>query len=283
MSNGTKCPGNSTLYAVSDATGELAMSVAVAALRQFNAPGVTVLRRAKVNSRDRIAKVIREVRATGGLIVFTLVSPELRQMLQQAAADVNITAVDVMGPIMEQFTHYFHSTPSDQPGMKYQLTAEYFKRNEALEFTVKHDDGFGLETLSQADIVLLGISRTSKTPLSIYLAYRGFKVANIPLVKGVPLPDEVRLLDPRKIVGLTIMAEKLAELRETRLLKMGRRTSDDYANPDAIRDELKYAQKIFAELAGLNQASLNQACPVIEVTSKAIEEIASETLTALGR
>lgn len=266
--------GKPIIYAISDATGEMAMNISVAALRQFKDSGATLVRRSKVNNRDRIAKVIREVKDSGGLIVFTLVSQELRQMLLQAALEANLTAVDVMGPIMEQFARFFHSTPSDQPGLKYQMTAEYFKRNEAVEFTVKHDDGFGLETLAQADIVLIGISRTSKTPLSIYLAYRGFKVANIPLVKGVPLPNEIRLIDARKIVGLTILPEKLSELRETRLLKMGRRTSDDYANPDAIRAELKYAQGIFAEVGG---------CPVIDVTAKAIEEIASEILTALGR
>lgn len=270
ISNGAK----PAVYAVSDATGELAMSVSIAAMRQFKGLGATLLRRAKVSNRDRIAKVVREVKEGGGLIVFTLVSLELRQMLLQAATDANVTAVDVMGPIMEQFTRYFHSTPSDQPGLKYQLTAEYFRRNEAVEFTVKHDDGFGLDTLAQADIILLGISRTSKTPLSIYLAYRGFKVANIPLVKGVPVPGELKEADARKIVGLTIAVDKLAELRGMRLVKMGRPATEDYANTEAIREELQYAHRVFAGLGNR---------PVIDVTSKAIEEIASEILTALGR
>ncbi len=270
-------PGNGAkplIYAVSDATGEMAMSIAVAALRQFTQPGIMVLRRGKVTNQDRIAKVVREAKETGGLIVFTLVSQELRQMLLQAASESNLTAVDVMGPILEQFTQYFHATPSDQPGLKYQLTAEYFRRNEAVEFTVKHDDGLGLESIQQADIVLLGISRTSKTPLSIYLAYRGFKVANIPLVRGVTLPQEARLLDPRKIVGLTISGEKLSELRETRLQKIGRPISDDYANLESIRLELQYAQKIFSEIGNV---------AIIDVTTKAIEEVASEILTVLGK
>ncbi len=179
-----------------------------------------------------------------------------------------------MGPLMEGFTKYFHAAPSDQPGLQYRLTADYLRRNEAVEFTVKHDDSLGLDTLGQADIILLGISRTSKTPLSIFLAFRGFKVANIAIVKDVALPDEVRLVDPKKLVGLTIKADKLVELRSSRLAKMGRSLSRRYANLEFIREELFYAQRTFAELGNT---------PVIDVTSKAIEEVATEVLTVLGK
>lgn len=263
-----------TLYAISDATGELAISVATAALRQFKQEGVAVLRRARTRTLERVAKIVREARDNGGLIVFTLVSQELREHLLRVAAEAQVPAVDVMGPVMQHLSQYFHKTPSDQPGLKYQITNEYFKRNEAIEFAVKHDDGLGLDTIDQAEIILLGISRTSKTPLSMYLAYRGYKAANVPIIRDVPIPHALRSADPKKVVGLTISPEKLVELRGTRLVKMGRPRSGDYANIDAIKQESSYAGRIFSELGN---------CPVIDVTSKAIEEVASEVLTVLGK
>jgi hypothetical protein len=262
-----------TIYAVSDATGELAISVATAALRQFRQEGVSILRRGKIRSPDRVAKVVQEAKESGGLIVFTLVSQDLRGGLLKLAADAGVPAVDVMGPLMSSFESFLHAAPSDQPGLKYQITGDYFRRNDAIEFAVKHDDGQGLETIDQADIVLLGISRTSKTPLSIYLAYRGFKTANIPIVREVPPPRILKSLDRRKLVGLTVAPEKLAELRGTRLAKLGLPRTENYANVEFIREELAYAHRVFADLGGI---------PVIDVTLKAIEEVATEALTALG-
>lgn len=262
-----------TIYAVSDATGELAISVATAALRQFRQENVSVLRRGKIRSLDRLSKVVVEAKETGGVIVFTLVSPELRDGLVKLAHEAQVPAVDVMGPVMETLASYFNASPSDQPGLKYLITGDYFRRNDAIEFAVKHDDGQGLETIEQSDIVLLGISRTSKTPLSIYLAYRGYKTANIPLIRGVAPPRILKSLDRRKLVGLTVSPEKLSELRGTRLAKLGLPRTENYANIDFIRDELAFAHQLFGELGGV---------PVIDVTLKAIEEVATEVLTVLG-
>lgn len=266
-------PQKYVIYAVSDATGELAHSLAFAAARQFE-KNTAILRRPRTRTRERIDKVIHEAHQGGGLIVFTLVSPELRNYLLQEAVRAKVNVVDVMGPLMENFAKYLHANPSDQPGMQYQLTADYFRRNEAVEFTVKHDDSLGLDTLAQADIILLGISRTSKTPLSIYLSYRGFKVANIPIVKGVEVPVEVREADVRKLVGLTISADKLAELRQSRLTRLGKSISEAYADLETVRQELSHAQRIFAGLGNI---------PVIDVTGKAIEEAATEILLVLGK
>ena len=263
-----------TIYAVSDATGELAISIATAAIRQFKQEKVSILRRSRVRSTEKITKIIKEARDSSGFIVFTLVSHELRQFLIKAAKKAQVTAVDVMGPVMENLGRFIQSTPSDQPGLKYEFTNDYFRRNEAIEFAVGHDDGLGLETMDQADIILVGVSRTSKTPLSIYLAYRGYKTANVPIIQGVPIPLPLRSVDPKKLVGLTIFPETLVNLRGIRLARLKRPLSEDYANIDAIRQEISYAQKIFTELG---------QCPVIDVTSKAIEEVASEVLMVLGK
>jgi [pyruvate, water dikinase]-phosphate phosphotransferase / [pyruvate, water dikinase] kinase len=262
-----------TIYAVSDATGELAISVATAALRQFRQENVAVLRRARIRTLDRVSKVVREAKETGGVIIFTLVSPELRDGLLELARESQVPAVDVMGPVMGSLASYFNAAPSDQPGLKYQITGDYFRRNDAIEFAVKHDDGQGLETIDQADIVLLGISRTSKTPLSIYLAYRGVKTANIPIVRDVSPPRPLKSIDRRKLVGLTVSPDKLSELRGTRLAKLGLPRTENYANIDFIREELSFAHQVFLDLGGI---------PVIDVTLKAIEEVATEVLTVLG-
>ncbi len=262
------------IYAVSDATGDLAISVAMSGVRQFKQNDSPIFRRAKIRTPERVDRIIQEARENSGLIVFTIVNSDLRNYLQRVAAEHGVTAVNIMGTLLETLEKHFESAPLDQPGLRYQINHDYFRRNEAIEFTVKHDDGLGLETLSQADMVLLGISRTSKTPLSIYLSYRGFKTANVPLVMGVELPSELSLIEKGKRVGLTIDPHKLVELRVSRLRKLGRPVTGAYADIEAIRDELAYAHKIFSRLGPM---------PVIDVTSKALEEVATEILAALGK
>lgn len=262
------------IFAVSDATGEMAMNLAFAALRQFKVENVNIVRKAKVIERQKMATVIAEAKKKHAVILFTFVGHHLRDQFIEECNNQRVVAVDIMGPVMEVFTNYLHSNPSDEPGLKYKQTSEYFRRQEAIDFTVKHDDGMGLDTLAQADIVLIGISRTSKTPMSVYLAFRGYKVANLPLVREVPLPQELDHVERNKIVGLSISSEKLAQLRESRLIKLGRPLSEEYASLDRINEELGYARKVFEQLGNI---------PVIDVTGKAIEEIASEVLLALGK
>lgn len=267
-------PFTYNIYAVSDATGEMAMSVAFAAMRQFKVDNVNIVRKAKVTDQTRIRQVVAEAKKNHGIVIYTLVSTELRRIFHEEAEAEGVVAIDIMGPIMNVFTTYFHATPSDEPGLKYRVTKEYFKRQEAVEFTVKHDDGLGLDTLPLADIVLLGISRTSKTPLSIYLAYRGYKVANIPIIRDVPVPKELLEVDRSKMVGLTINPQKLVQLRESRLMKLGRPLSEEYANINRVNEELEYSRSFFDQLTNI---------PMIDVTDKAIEEIASEVLMVLGK
>lgn len=262
------------IYAVSDATGEMAMSMAFAAMRQFKVENVNIIRKAKITDTNRIRQVLTEAKKKHGIVMHTLVSHELRKIFHEEAEREGVVSIDLMGPVMDVLTTYFHATPSDEPGLKYRVTKDYFKRQEAIEFTVKHDDGLGLDTVDAADIVLLGISRTSKTPLSIYLAYRGYKVANVPVIRDVQVPKELFTMDRSKMVGLIVSPSKLAQLRESRLIKLGRPLSEEYANINRISDELEYSKGFLDQLGRV---------PVIDVTDKAIEEIASEVLLVLGK
>ncbi|MBI2066885.1 MAG: kinase/pyrophosphorylase [Deltaproteobacteria bacterium] len=262
-------PSTNIIYAVSDATGDLAEDLADVVLKQFGSEQVIIMRRPKVTTPEKIDQIIREAKKTKGLILFTLVSEGNRKHLLQRSAEAGIMTIDVMGPLLETFTHFFHKAPSSQPGRQYQLTTDYFRRNEAVSFTIKHDDGLGAGTIHEADLVLLGISRTSKTPISIYLAFRGYKVANIPIVIDIPLPPEVMEIPRTKIMGLTISPFKLVELRKNRLDKIGRRFTKKYADLEAIREEIACSKQIFEKLGNI---------PVIDVTNKAIEEVASEIL-----
>lgn len=261
-----------TIIALSDATGQLAMNIAYAAVRQFEQDKVTILRRSSVKGTDHVQQLVDEAKEKQGIIVFTLVSMELRKELADYARKKGVIAIDLMGPVMDVLSTYFHKTPSDEPGLKYQMTSEYYQRTEAIDFTVKHDDGLGLSTIADAQIVLLGISRTSKTPLAIYLAHQGYRVANIPIVMGLPLPMELQAVDRKKVVGLTVSAEKLMQLRSVRLKKLGRPNTEDYAKLSFIREEAQYAVGLFRNLGHI---------PIIDVTEKAIEEVATEVQRVL--
>ena len=262
------------LYAVSDATGDLTVNIAVAAARQFQELDSEIRRRSMVNTEEKVDEVVLEAKGEGAIILYTLVSSRLRQILMESAKAQGVTAIDVMGPVLDNIAAKAQLLPSDQPGLQYKVTRESLKRTETMTYTVRHDDGQGLETLDEADIIMSGISRTSKTPLSIYLAYRGFKVANIPIVKGVDIPSELFKVDRRKLVGLTIDPEELASLRISRLKKLGRPLDEAYASLEYITEELAYQRQVFVELGNI---------PVVNMTHKAIEEIATEILTVLGR
>ena len=164
---------------------------------------------------------------------------------------------------------YFHLEPKALPGLFHQVNDRYFKRIEAMEFTIAHDDGRDVTGLEDADIILLGISRTSKTPLSMYLSTQGWKVVNIPIIKGFELPQEVLNIDPRKVVGLTISADTLATIRKNRLERLGQEDGGEYASMDKVIDEIEYADQIFRR---------NKRWPVFNVTGKALEETASEII-----
>lgn len=262
------------VYIVSDSIGDTAKGVVQAAASQFNSGKVEIEKFSHIQSKDDIDQVISQINPEGRcLIAYTLVTPGLADILAESAMEAGIIAVDVMGPMMEAFTKLYDNRPKLQPGLLHRLDKEYFSRVEAIEFTVKFDDRNDSKGILEADIVLIGVSRTSKTPMSIYLAYRGLKAANIPLVPEVTPPQELFNNHNNKIIGLTIDPLLLNEIRLERLRSLGLDTRAQYASIHRINSELEYSEKIMAKIG----------CPIVDVTNRSIEESANEVLKLIER
>lgn len=257
-----------TIYAVSDFSGETAERVARAATGQFPDSDFNIIMVPAVNNKDRLETVIERAKIDNAVVFYTLVKPEFREFFSRETAAANINALDVLGPALESLDHVTGKAPSTEPGPIVRLDQEYFKWIDAIQFTVRHDDGAELEDLKKADIILVGVSRTGKTPLSIYLAYRGWKVANVPLVYGLPNPKELFELDREKLVGLTINPKRLHDIRVRRLKVMPDLSKAQYADPTFILKEIRYSTELLRRLH----------CRTIDVTGKAVEEIAQEII-----
>ncbi|MCR2802340.1 pyruvate, water dikinase regulatory protein [Paenibacillus soyae] len=263
-----------TIYVCSDAVGETAEAVAKATLRQFSSEQVRIKRYGHLRTEDEIVKIVKEAAKTGGFISYTLVQPELRELMREESVKRGVRAVDVMGPMMQAFVDTFGSFPRREPGLLHSIDEAYHRRIEAIEFAVKYDDGKDARGLVQAQVVLIGVSRTSKTPLSVFLSHKGIKTANLPLMPEVNPPEELlRQEAGRLIVGLTMQPEHLLEIRTERLKALGLPASAQYASQDRIREELDYASSV---MAALN-------CPVIDVTNRAIEETAGIIIEWLSK
>ncbi|NMP23023.1 pyruvate, water dikinase regulatory protein [Sulfobacillus harzensis] len=257
------------VYILSDSLGETAERVAHGAAIQFeSAANIKVERVPYVVNQEGIDRVLSRAVTGSSVIVYTMVRPELREYLDRAAEARNIPHVDVMGPVLSAFERVVQSPPRLIPGLSHRLDQEYFARVEAMEFAVKYDDGKDPKGIREADVVLLGVSRTSKTPVSLYLANHRLKVANVPLVPEVPVPSEVFREGRLKTVGLIIKPELLMSIRRQRLKSLGLGTSSQYATMDRIMVELDYAWDIFNRLK----------CPVIDVSNHAVEETATRVL-----
>ncbi|GMA52165.1 putative pyruvate, phosphate dikinase regulatory protein [Alicyclobacillus contaminans] len=261
------------VYIVSDSVGETAEFVVRAAASQFDGGNVDLRRVSHVNDVSVLDEVVASAREESAIIAYTVVVPELREHLATAAAAADVPLVDIMGPMLAAFEQVLGERPHHKAGLVHQLDDEYFRRVEAIEFAVKYDDGRDPRGLERADIVLVGVSRTSKTPLSMYLAHRRLRVANVPLVPEVAPPDELFQLERRKIVGLTIRPDKLNLIRQERLKSLGLTPDASYASPERIAQELEYANGILAQLG----------CRVIDVSDKAVEETAAIILEYAAR
>ncbi|OMO76725.1 Bifunctional kinase-pyrophosphorylase [Corchorus capsularis] len=269
------------IYMVSDGTGWTVEHSVGAALGQFE--HCLVDRVCPVNTHlfsgiddvERLMEIIKQAAKEGAMLVYTLADPSMAESAKQACKVWGIPSTDVLGPITEAIAAHLGVSPSGLPrgasGRNIPLSDEYFRRIEAVEFTIKQDDGALPQNLCKADIVLTGVSRTGKTPLSIYLAQKGYKVANVPIVKGVALPKGLFEVDPEKVFGLTINPVVLQTIRKARAksLGFGEETRSNYSEMDYVRRELEFARMVFSQ---------NPVWPVIEVTGKAIEETAAVIL-----
>lgn len=257
-----------TIYVVSDSIGETAETVVRAAISQFPDESFEMIRLPNVREFSQIDILLSEIQNTTTIIAHTLISPKLRTYLSVRCQQNHITTVDIMGPIMSAVGTITKSSPNLEPGLVHRLDSEYFKKVNSIEFAVKYDDGKNPTGFLHADIVLVGVSRTSKTPLSMYLGNKKIKVANLPLEPEVPLPPEIFQVPPYKIIGLCVSKEKLSSIRSERLRTIGLEPEANYSNVNWIEKELEYANSVMYRLH----------CRVIDVTNKAIEETASEII-----
>ncbi|WP_088102505.1 pyruvate, water dikinase regulatory protein [Halalkalibacter urbisdiaboli] len=253
------------VYVVSDSVGETAELVVKAAASQFSGSGVEVRRIPYVEDKETISEVVYLASQAKALIAYTLVVPEIKDYLKKKAEELNVETVDIIGPMLFQIGNLTGKQPRYEPGLIYKLDEDYFRKVEAIEFAVKYDDGRDPRGIVRADIVLIGVSRTSKTPLSQYLAHKRLKVANVPLLPEVEPPEELFKVSPKKCIGLKISPEKLNDIRSERLKALGLKSQANYANIERIKEELAYSEKIMKRIG----------CPIIDVSNKAVEETAN--------
>lgn len=255
---------------VSDATGDTATSVVRAAMAQFQVESQlrTV---ARVRSSEEARRVAVEAERAGAVVVFTLVDRRVAQSLLEEASKRGVPTVDLLGPLIAQVADHLQAQPRAQPGLLYGFSDDYYRRIEAVEFAVRHDDGANLRTLFAADVVLTGVSRTSKTPLSMYLAQRGYRTGNVPLVRGVDPPRELLELDPRKVFGLNVDPDVLLTVRESRIRALGASPYSSYVDPDAVLEEIRTARRLFRR----------SGWRVVDISRRAVEENASRILEFL--
>jgi regulator of PEP synthase PpsR (kinase-PPPase family) len=260
------------IFIVSDGTGRTAKQLINAALTQFPEIESEIIVYPVVRDQEKITEIISEAKIHNALIAHTIVDNALKNYLSNACNLMNINLVDLIGPVISKMSGIFSDEPSQDQGLYYQTNQEYFQRIDAVQFAFKHDDGARVEEIDKAEIILLGVSRTFKTPLSVYLAYNGFFVANIPIIKGIQLPD-LNNIDPSKIFCLTTIPVELSKLRTTRSESYGGYVKE-YSDLESVREELLYANRYF---------SLHPEWKIINVTNKPIEEIASEILNIVSK
>lgn len=259
------------LHLVSDATGETLIAVSRAAAAQYETVSAIEHVYPLVRSEAQLARVLAEIEASPGVVLYTLVEPEWQEKLESFCRDLGCPCLSVLQPVLSLFQSYLGQASAPKPGAQHVLNTEYFRRIDAMNYTLLHDDGQMGGDLDNADVILVGISRTSKTPTSIYLANRGIKTANIPLVPNIPLPPELENARKPLIVGLIASADRIVQIRQNRLLSL--RADDDtaYVDPEAVADEVTQSRRLCAR----------KGWPVIDVTRRSIEETAASILDLL--
>ena len=253
------------LHLVSDATGETVQSVARACLVQFEEAAPIEHIWTLVRNERQIDEVIHAIEANPGFVLFTMVNVDIRTRLQAACQRLQVPCISVLQPIMSAFGIFLQTESQARPGRQHLLDNEYFERISAMDYAMTHDDGQAVWNLEEADVILLGVSRTSKTPTCIYLANRGIKAANIPIVPGVEVPPEIFELKSPLVIGLTNDAGNLLQVRRNRLRMMNEQDETNYVDPVAIAEEITFAKRLFTR----------QNWPVIDISRRSIEETAA--------
>ncbi len=256
------------IYAISDSTGRTVDLAVKVALAQFSNRDTDVHLKTEISSIEEIDQVVLKAAKTNGLIIHSFVKHELSDYIWYEGRLHNVEVINLLGPVLNRFANFLHATPIEEPGLFTRLNKSYFRRIETTEFAIKHDDGANAHDLEDTEIVLLGVSRTFKTPLSIYLAYKGWLVANIPIVMGIPLPESVYNLPPERVFCLTTNASTLSRLRNVRHEYL-RGMAHGYSTLDNVKKELQYAHMLFNGHPEWN---------LVKVTAKPIEEIASNII-----
>ncbi len=263
----------STIYVISDGTGSTAQQAVTAALTQFKGSDPEIKRFGDILDVEQVMQIVKRAKAEKAIIIHTLVTDKLREELVRLTRIHNVESIDLMGPLLHRLSDHLSVDPSEEPGLYRVLSDSYFRKIETMQFAFKHDDGKRAQNIDQAEIIILGVSRTFKTPLSIYLAFRGWYVANVPIILNFPLPDEVFQISGEKIFCLTTYPSRLIQLRRAREERLKGATGN-YADPVYVRKEINYANHIF---------DLHPAWQKINVTSKSIEEIAAEIIALLPK
>ncbi|MGU3664728.1 pyruvate, water dikinase regulatory protein [Methylobacterium sp. A49B] len=253
------------LHLVSDSTGETLINVGRAAAAQYE--GVSAIEHVYplVRSAAQLDRVISEIRAAPGLVLYTLVGGDLGERLEEVARETGSPCLSVLRPVHDLLRAYLGAETTARPGAQHMLNAEYFKRIDAMNFTLAHDDGNLPDDLEEADVILLGVSRTSKTPTSIYLANRGLKTTNLPLVPGMPLPPAIERARKPLVVGLFASPERIVQIRQNRLSSLNADESSLYVDRSAVADEITASRRLFVK----------NRWPTIDVTRRSIEETAA--------
>ena len=260
------------LHLVSDATGETLITVAHAAAAQFTNVQPVEHMHPLIRTAKQLDRVLEELDNAPGIVLYTLLDRELANRLEEKCRTLGLPCLSIMGPVLQLFQSYLGGDSKPRVGAQHALDADYFKRIDALNFTMMHDDGQHTDDLEHADVVLVGISRTSKTPTSIYLANRGVKTANIPLVPGVPVPPNLEMLKNPLVVGLTASPERIVQIRQNRLLGLrAEHDADQYVDRQAVTEEIAVSRKLCAR----------HNWPMIDVTRRSIEETAAAVITLL--
>jgi regulator of PEP synthase PpsR (kinase-PPPase family) len=255
------------IFVVSDGTGETATAMVRAAMLQFQTPW-RLRSFGDVRQASQARRVVELAASQSGLLVFTLVNHEVARTLREASEELGVAVVDLLGPLIGQIAERLRAEPRLEPGLLHAFSDDYLRRVEAVEFAVRHDDGANLHSLFQADLVLTGVSRTSKTPLTMYLAQRGYKTGNVPLVPGMDPPQALLELDPRKVFGLVVDPDTLLTVRRARIRSLGASPYLSYVDPEAVFEELERARRLFRR----------QGWHLVNISGRAVEENAARLL-----